>query len=87
MAKKTPATAGKEKAKTVCPVSRAEFLKNAKPVELTINGQTLYADPKEFSTGSFGWHANGKITFKVGDTPVTAQMGLLFTAVGSKETE
>src|SRR5436305_12083117 len=41
--------------KTVCPVSRQQFVAEAKAVEVSINGQTVLAEVKEFSTGSFGW--------------------------------
>jgi len=72
-------------AKTNCPVTRGEFVGNAKPVEITINGVQFIADPKEFSTGSLGWYLNGKATVRVGDTPVSVQIGLNLTIVGSKE--
>jgi len=71
--------------KTVCPVSRGEFLADAKPVEVIINGQPVVAEVKEFSTGSFGWHYGDKVTLKVGDTLVKVQVGLTLTVIGSKE--
>ena len=45
----------------------------------------MLADVKEFSTGSLGWYLNGKTIVKVGDKPVTVQIGLNMTIVGSKE--
>jgi hypothetical protein len=71
--------------KTECPVSRDEFLAEAKGVEVTINGQVVLALVKEFSTGSFGWHHGDKLTVKVGDTLVKVQVGLTMTVIGSKE--
>jgi hypothetical protein len=71
--------------KTVCPVSRGEFLAQAKSVEVTINGQPVVAEVKEFSTGSFGWHFGDKVTIRVGDTLVKVQVGLTLTVIGSKE--
>ncbi len=71
--------------KTVCPLSRDEFVAGAKPVEVTINGQPVVADVKEFSTGSFGWHHGDKVTLRVGDTLVKVQVGLTLTVIGSKE--
>ncbi len=50
-----------------------------------LNGIPLLAGVKEFSTGSLGWHHNGKITVEVGGTVVTVQVGLNLTVVGSKE--
>ena len=71
--------------KTVCPITREQFTKDAKPVEVIINGQTLTAAVKHFSTGSLGWYLNGKTTIQVGDTPVSVQIGMNLTIVGSKE--
>lgn len=71
--------------KTTCPITRPEFRSNAKPLVININGQSLEAPVKEFSTGSLGWYLNNKITIDVGGTKVTVQMGLNFTIVGSKE--
>jgi hypothetical protein len=45
----------------------------------------LLADVKEFSTGSLGWYLNGKTTIEVGGKPVTVQIGMNLTIVGSKE--
>lgn len=72
-------------AKTTCPVTRAEFLQNAKAVEVMIGGVPLIAEVKEFSTGSLGWYLNGKTTIRIGDTPVSVQIGMNLTVVGSKE--
>jgi hypothetical protein len=72
-------------ARTVCPLSRGQFLADAKPVEVTINGQPVVAEVKEFSTGSFGWHFGDKVTLKVGETLVKVQVGLTLTVIGSKD--
>ncbi len=72
-------------AKTNCSITRADFSSHAKAVELTINGIPMLAEVKEFSTGSLGWYLNGKTTVKIGETPVTVQIGLNMTIVGSKE--
>ncbi len=71
--------------KTNCPVSRSDFRANAKAVTVTIGDQRLVAEVKEFSTGSLGWYLNGKTTIDVGGTPVSVQIGLNLTIVGSKE--
>jgi hypothetical protein len=71
--------------KTSCPVSRGEFLEKARPVTVTINGIPLQAEVKEFSTGSLGWYLNGKTMIEVGGTPVSVQIGMNLTVVGSKE--
>ena len=72
-------------AKSDCPVTRAEFLRDAKPVEVIINGVPMTAEVKEFSTGSLGWYLNGKASIKVGDQAVKVQIGMNLTIVGSKE--
>ena len=72
-------------AKTTCPVTREQFRANAKPVTVTINGVPHSAVVKEFSTGSFGWYLNGKTTVEVDGVPVSVQIGMNMTVVGSKE--
>lgn len=71
--------------KTSCPISRSEFRTSAKPVNVTIAGAPLLAEVKEFSTGSLGWYLNGKTSIEVNGTPVSVQIGLNLTIVGSKE--
>ena len=72
-------------AKTSCAISRSQFRDKAKPVTVTINNVPLLADVKEFSTGSLGWYLNGKTTIEIDGTPVSVQIGLNLTIVGSKE--
>lgn len=72
-------------AKSSCSVSRSEFVENANPVEVIINGIPMSAEVKEFSTGSLGWYLNGKANLKVGEKTVTVQIGMNLTIVGSKE--
>jgi len=71
--------------KTACPISRAEFAKDAKPIEVQIGDKKYTAVPKEFSTGSLGWNINDKITLDIGGKLVTVQIGMNLTVVGSKE--
>jgi hypothetical protein len=71
--------------KTTCAISRADFRAKAKAVAVTINGVPLQAEIKEFSTGSLGWYLNGKTTIDVGGTPVSVQIGMNLTIVGSKD--
>jgi hypothetical protein len=74
--------------KTTCPISRADFLAKAEPLKIDLgNGQTLVAEPREFSTGSFGWYYNGKTTVTVDGKPLSVQVGLNLTVVGSKEAD
>jgi hypothetical protein len=72
-------------AKTACPVTRAEFQERAKSIEVVIDGTKMIAAAREFSTGSLGWNISNKMTVMIGDKPVTVQVGLNVTVVGSKE--
>jgi hypothetical protein len=74
-------------AKSVCPVTKSQFLDKAEPVKINIGGSDLIADRREFSTGSFGWYYNGKITITVDGKPLSVQVGLNLTVVGSKEAQ
>jgi hypothetical protein len=74
-------------AKSACPLSRTQFIEKAEPVKVVVNGQELTADKREFSTGSFGWYYNGKVTIQVDGKPLSVQVGLNLTVVGSKEAE
>ena len=74
-------------AKSPCPLSRTQFLEKAEAVKVSINGQEIIADKREFSTGSFGWYYNGKISVTVDGKPLSIQVGLNLTVVGSKEAE
>lgn len=70
--------------KTACPISRNDFRSHAKPLAVNIAGQAMAAGVKEFSTGSFGWHVNGKMVVTINGVPVTAQVNVLLTVVDSK---
>ena len=73
--------------KTPCPVSLSQFLEKAEPLKVVINGQEMLAEVKSFSTGSFGWYINGKTLVTVDGKPVSVQIGMNLTVVGSKEAE
>ena len=70
---------------TRCPIERERFKSAAKPIQVEINGQSFQAEVKEFSTGSFGWNLNTKVTVQVDGVPLNCQIGLNLTVVGSKE--
>ena len=72
-------------AKTTCPVTRTQFTEKAEPLKITINGQELIAEVKEFSTGSFGWYLNGKTVVQIDGKAVSVQIGMNLTIVGSKD--
>jgi hypothetical protein len=71
--------------KTTCPITRADFKAHAKPVTITIEGETIQVPVKFFSTGSLGWYLNRKTEIAVGGVKVPVQIGLNLTIVGSKD--
>ena len=72
-------------AKSPCPLSKTQFLEKAEAVKLTIGTNELIADKREFST--FGGYHNGKTTITVDGKPLSVQVGINLTVVGSKEAE
>ncbi|MBI3468112.1 MAG: hypothetical protein HY000_34330 [Planctomycetes bacterium] len=68
-----------------CPISRRKFHESAQPVRVEISGNSMIAEVKAFSTKSFGWYLNGKTVIDVGGTPLSVQIGVTLTVVGSKE--
>jgi hypothetical protein len=71
--------------KSSCPISRAEFREKAKPLKVMIGDREYQAVVKEFSTGSLGWNVNDKLVLDFDGKPVTVQIGMNLTIVGSKE--
>lgn len=72
-------------AKSPCPVTRTQFVEKAEPLKLMLNDKELTAQVKEFSTGSFGWNVNEKMTIMVDGKALSVQIGMNLTVVGSKE--
>lgn len=66
-------------------MSLSQFQEKAEPLKVSINGQEMLAAVKAFSTGSFGWNINGKMTLTVDGKPLSVQIGMNLTVVGSKE--
>jgi hypothetical protein len=77
-------------------IDRARFLKEAKPIKLTVrHGDeevTVTLRVKEFSgksgspdgTGSLGWFSNDKITVEVDGVPLRLQPTFNLVVIGSK---
>jgi hypothetical protein len=72
-------------AKTPCAIGRKEFKDNSQPVTFEIAGTPVSAEPREFSTGSFGWYYTGKVNIVVNGKTLPVQVGCNLTVVGSKE--
>jgi hypothetical protein len=73
--------------KTVCPITREDFIAKAEPLKIDIGGFPLVAEPRSFSTGSFGWYVNGKASLTVDGKALSVQVGMNLIVVGSKETK
>lgn len=57
---------------------------NSAPLVVKVGEHALLATPKQFSTGSVGFHGQGKVHLVVDGKPVVLQANLLLTVVGSK---
>ena len=69
-----------------CPVTRDKFMTDSKAIKITVNGVDFWAEPKEFSSGSFGWQSATKVAVPLPDgTLLHLQVGLNATVIGSKE--
>lgn len=56
------------------------------PLPCQIGDKTLLTlEPKEFSTGSVGYNANGKTTLLINGKPIVFQVSMNLIAVGSKD--
>jgi hypothetical protein len=67
-------------------VTRQEFMEAAKGLAVSIDGNTVHAAPKVFSTESVGWHLNAKVDIDLPDgTTVHVQVGMNATVIGSRD--
>ena len=67
-------------------MTKQDFTSTARPLTVTIAGQTLQALPKEFSTGSVGFRINGKVMVQLPNGEMgTLQVNGNLTVVGSKK--
>lgn len=69
--------------KNVCAIDKARFLDKATPVEIAINGSKVYAEPREFASGSFGFYFGDKVTLLIDGVAVKFQVGMNLIAVNS----
>jgi hypothetical protein len=66
--------------------TKSSFLESAKQLAVTVHGTTLYAEPKQFSTGSVGYNVTGKVPVTLPDgTVVKLQVSGNLTVIGSKD--
>lgn len=72
--------------KTTCTITRKAFTTAAKALVIKVGEDSKVLAPKQFSTGSFGWFGNEKVTVVLPDgTPVVCQANLQLTVVNSKD--
>jgi hypothetical protein len=71
--------------KTTCPISRADFLAKAQPLTFELACVPMTAEPREFSTGSFGWYLNTKAPVSIDGKTLQVQIGMNLIVVGSKD--
>lgn len=74
-----------DKKKKECPIRKKDFLTGAEPMTVEVAGQAFQLSPREFSTGSVGYNASGKVSVLVDGKVVPLQVNLLLTVIGSKE--
>jgi hypothetical protein len=82
--RKRPKKSRPPKPKAACPITLGQFVRDGRPIlAVTIDGVAMEAVIKEFSSGSFGWHAVGKVLLTVGGVACPAQVGVNITLIGS----
>ena len=69
---------------TKSPFTRDEFHAKAKPVVVKIDNVERTLHPRDFSTGSFGFGTNEKITLNIDGVPTLCTVNLNVVVVGSK---
>jgi len=66
-------------------ISSNEFMKNADPIKLRIDGVYYDIEPKFFKgTGAFGWYNNGRQEFQVNEENLNVAWNLNMTVIGTK---
>lgn len=65
-------------------IDRETFSAKAQGTQCRIGEFPAYLDPRQFSTGSYGWGFSGKVTMMVDGKPVQCQASINVTVIGSK---
>lgn len=77
---------GKNGKPVAIPMSRGAFLRDAKPLAVSIEGATVgYLMPRTFSSGKVGYHLSGKGDVTVGGKVLRLQDGFIRTVIDSDE--
>eukprot|EP00041_Stephanoeca_diplocostata_P019469 m.420196 g.420196 ORF g.420196 m.420196 type:complete len:197 (+) comp21314_c0_seq2:217-807(+) len=62
----------------------ADFLANANDLEVKLFGNTVKGEPREFTSGKYGWYAGGKIEVEVNGKTIWGQLGINLVMIGSQ---
>lgn len=79
------ATNAKAKGEKKSPVTRDQFKKGAKPMMAKIGDVPVAVMPREFSTGTLGWFANGATVIEVDGVPCKVTYSVQLYIANSKE--
>lgn len=65
-------------------IDRGVFLSEASVLKAFLNGTPISMEPREFVSGSVGWHVNGKMFVEVAGLSVKVQVNLSAVVIGTK---
>lgn len=68
-----------------CPITLNQFLTLARPITLMVDGQSITLEPREYSSGSFGFGYYGKVTTKIGEQQIKLQASISLVVANSKK--
>ena len=73
-------------------ITKREFARAAQRLQLSLDtgepgAAKVELEPREFSSGSFGWFTSEKLEVRVGAKKVRCQMSLNVTVIGSKKSK
>ena len=85
----TDAETGRNKPESKkCGITKQQFIEHAKPILVVIDGKQMIAAPKSAEKledgSSFGYYCGDKMIVTIDGVPVSAQVGLNITIIGSK---
>lgn len=82
----TTKTASNKFPKTVCALTKKQFAEKAQTLTIKVGADSMIdAEPREFSSGSFGWFVSGKAIIQIDGKPVKCQVGCNVIVIGSKD--
>ena len=64
-----------------CPISQRQFIENAQPAWIGVDGNSILAESNEFT---FDWPLTGKALAQVADVSYNVQIGMNLTVIDRK---